>query len=155
SGLREHLPTTALAEKFEDSHQMVILAPAGGGKSFVLDQLARDLIERAEVPVPVRLDLSSWEKDDTSLADWMAREMDCFFPVAFPDALAWIKYPEPPRLLPLLDGLDEVQEGRRFRCAQAIREFLSARGGGMVVCVRTETYGKLKKQLGFQIEAEL
>jgi len=151
---REHLEAGALAELFVDRNRLAIVAPAGGGKTITLLRLAQDLIARMArpphppPPVPVVLGLSSWEEDDRSFADWMAREIERAFSAARGDAAAWI---EQGLLLPLLDGLDEVRHDLRTRCALAISAFL-ARGGGLVVCVRTAAYEELADGLDLQTE---
>ena len=58
---------------------LLILGAPGSGKTTMLLELARQLIERArqEVtePIPVVFNLSSWTEKLT-LADWLARELN-------------------------------------------------------------------------------
>jgi predicted NACHT family NTPase len=88
-------------------------------------QLARDLIVRAEQdecfiePVPVVFNLSTWSQDETLLG-WLATELSTKYQIPRRIGRPWL---EQNRLLPLLDGLDEVNLADRIACVKAINAF--------------------------------
>lgn len=142
---------TNLAERFEQTGRaMLILGEPGSGKAIILLELARDLIARAEhdeafnQPLPVVFNLSSWSERQP-LLEWMAAELAAKYHVPRPIGKAWL---EQHRLLPLLDGLDEVRAESRDECVRAINTFATAIGfAGLAVCSRLAEYTALPVRL--------
>ena len=126
----------------EAAQELLILGPPGAGKSTLLIELARQLVVRAdaddECPLPVILPLSSWAVKRPPLQIWLAEQVAQLY--AIPKLLAqrWINEDQ---LLPLLDGLDEMEEAARPACIAAInayhREHLRV---PLVVCSRQVDY---------------
>lgn len=89
----------------------------------MLLHLVSDLLLKAERdgrhPIPVVFSLASWH-NNVPLGDWMVNELANRYEVPRRLGQAWLKNGE---LLPLLDGLDEVEQEHRVACAQAINQF--------------------------------
>lgn len=142
-------PDTAIARVFgEVGRMLLILGEPGAGKTTTLLTLARECIEHAErdpaAPVPVVLNLSSWT-GSRPFRDWLAGELSRGYNVGRSFARRWLREH---RLLLLLDGLDEVVEGRRAACVEALHAFVEEHGvPGLAVCCRSTEYGALPVRL--------
>jgi hypothetical protein len=121
---------------------LLILGNPGAGKTTILLLLAKDLIERAREdqsqPIPVVLNLVSWEATRKPLADWIVDELTAKYQIPRQLGRSWL---ENDQLILLLDGLDEVRDRRRPECAEAINHFRQTQGlSGIAVCSRTVGY---------------
>jgi eukaryotic-like serine/threonine-protein kinase len=127
---------------------LLILGEPGGGKTTTLLNLARTLLERARNDirerVPIVVNLSSWNKKQP-LAGWMSNELSEKYRVPRKIALFWLEHDY---LLPLLDGLDEIETALQPDCVAAINAFIEEfRPSGLVVCCRLNEYRWLPKRL--------
>ena len=140
----EHLaPFTSITEAYDEAeHELLILGEPGAGKSTLLLDLAEHLLTRAEAdethPLPVILPLSSWAVKRPPLQDWMVRATAQIYDVPRKVSMQWV---QEDGILPLLDGLDEMDETARPACIAAIntyhrRDHLIP----LVVCSRTTEY---------------
>ncbi len=125
---------------------LLIVGEPGAGKSSLLAELARSLLEDAErdlaLPVPVLINLTSFPGSG-SLADWLAMEVSTRYRVPRARARAWV---DREQLLPLLDGLDEPADPEA--CVSAIRAFRSKYSLlGLVVCARLVDYEQISARL--------
>lgn len=143
-------PKTDILEIFNQSTRaLLILGEPGSGKTTTLLDLARKLIEKGEQdistePIPVVFNLSSWGTSK-SLFDWLVKELSDKYQIPKKIGKSWL---EQNRILPLLDGFDEIAEGYRQNCIIAINEFIGAYGlPGLVVCSRIAEYTKLPIRL--------
>ncbi len=104
--------------------ELLMLGAPGSGKTTLLLELARDLLDRAEQdaqqPLPVVFTLSSWAAKQEPLADWMREELISKYQVPRQLAHLWV---ETDQLLPLLDGLDEVEVKSRTACIETINTY--------------------------------
>lgn len=128
---------------------LLILGEPGSGKTVTLLELTRDLADRAEAdpsrPVPVVFNLSSWTDPSRALADWLTNELAAKYLIPKKVGRAWIAES---RLLPLLDGLDEVRAEMRVACVEAINAFTrESLLTGVVVCCRLKEYLELPARL--------
>jgi eukaryotic-like serine/threonine-protein kinase len=140
----------AMGTVFDELGQaLLILGAPGAGKTTLLLELARDLLDRAEHdathPIPVVFHLSSWAVRRRPLADWLVDELAERYYVPRQLAQAWI---EADQVLPLLDGLDEVAQGHRAACVEAINTFRRQHGlVPLAVCSRVVDYQALPVQV--------
>jgi len=132
--------------------ELLILGEPGSGKTTLLLELARDLLDRAEKdehhPMPIVFNLSSWAVKQQPLAEWLVDEMNIKYQVPRSLGQTWIATD---RVLPLLDGLDEVSPTFRQACIDAITVYRREHGlVPLVVCSRREEYLKLAGHLSLQ-----
>ena len=156
----ETLPAgTTMLEIFEQiglGRSLLILGAPGAGKTTMLLELARLLIERARQdaaePIPMVFNLSSWTEKQ-SLADWLAAELNAGYTVSKKHAPKLI---EGDKLLLLLDGLDEVRPESRAKCVEAINQFRKEHGLTCVAaCSRSQEYADLNARLAFDGAIEI
>ncbi|WP_407892415.1 NACHT domain-containing protein [Scytonema sp. NUACC26] len=131
---------------------LLILGEPGSGKTTTLLELARDLLQEAELdinqPIPVVFNLSAWVNENITIADWLVRELNTKYQVSKEIGKTWIKNQQ---LLLLLDGLDEVLAERRDVCVEAINKFCREYGETeIVVCSRIKDYEALSNRFRFQ-----
>lgn len=129
---------------------MLILGEPGSGKTITLLELARELLDQVEAsgtfhqPVPVVFNLSAWPGGQP-LFDWLVAELSHKYQIPKRIGRAWL---EQHRLLPLLDGLDEVRSADRAACVAAINTFGQEYGlAGLAVCSRLDEYTALPIRL--------
>ncbi len=144
-------PDKKISQIFDEMNRtLLILGEPGSGKTITLLQLARDLIAQAEQdpgfgqPVPVIFNLSTWSRGQSLLA-WLVAELSAKYQIPKRLGRSWL---ENNRLLPLLDGLDEVRPDEQAACVIAINEFSAEFGlSGLVVCSRMAEYTNLPVRL--------
>jgi len=136
-------PSTSIMEVYETSErELLILGEPGAGKSTLLLHLAQMLVQLAEQeeahPLPVVLRLSSWAAQKPALEDWMGEQLALTYDVSQKLSTRWVRNEQ---ILPLLDGLDEMDAASRSACIAAInayhREHLLV---PLVVCSRRIEY---------------
>lgn len=149
---RQTLPLDKkISQIFDEMNRaLLILGDPGSGKTITLLQLAHDLIAQAEQdktfsqPIPVIFNLSSWVKEQ-SITDWLMVELASKYQIPKRISRPWL---ENHRLLPLLDGLDEVEHKDQPACVEAINQFVEEFGlSGLVVCSRLKEYINLPVRL--------
>ncbi|XWK91708.1 MAG: NACHT domain-containing protein (plasmid) [Phormidium sp.] len=127
----------------EIAGRLLILGAPGAGKTTTLLELAETLISRAEAdpnyPIPWVCNLSSWRDDRQTIADWLVTTIELQFKPLKGLIGEWLKNQ---RIIPLLDGLDELQSTRQELCVQAINELMKGeyRPKHLVVCSRLGEY---------------
>lgn len=136
------LPRTTIVQAYEQAQQeLLILGEPGAGKSTLLVELARHLVELAERDsaqlLPVLVPLSSWATNCGPLRDWLAEQVALLYVVPLGLSLRWV---DAGLVLPLLDGLDEVEESARAACIAAINTYHRDHLRPLVVCSRTGEY---------------
>jgi DNA polymerase III delta prime subunit len=143
-------PSTPIIDIFQQlNDSLLILGEPGSGKTTLLLELARELLDIAELdnsqPIPVIVNLASWAQEQKPLAEWLIDELNLVYQVNKKYGRQWL--PREPFHL-LLDGLDEVQAEQRPACVQAINQFRQEYGlTKIVVCSRTADYHSLTTQL--------
>ncbi len=135
-------PGTSITQAYDEAeHELLILGEPGAGKSTLLLNLAELLVVRAEQdethPLPVILPLSSWATKRSNLEDWIAEQMSEIYDVPRRVSGEWVREE---RILPLLDGLDEMEETARPACIAAINTYHRDHLAKLVVCSRITEY---------------
>jgi serine/threonine protein kinase len=134
---------TRITQVYDSSNsELLILGAPGSGKTTLLLELARDLLERAEQdeqhPLPMVFNLSSWTMKQPSLVGWLVEELASKYQV--PRKLGQ-RLVEMEQILPLLDGLDEVNANDRTACIETINTYRQEHGLlPLVVCCRSADY---------------
>jgi hypothetical protein len=122
---------------------VVIVGAEGAGKSVLAMLLTTNLIRtrKTDEPVPVLLSLSDWEPAGEHLANWLARRLAEEYPaICSLEVARELVYRN--RILPVLDGLDEVLPTVRTALVTAINRMASAACTQIVVtsqCGAAET----------------
>jgi eukaryotic-like serine/threonine-protein kinase len=137
-----------IADVFDEHEQsLLLLGDAGHGKTVNLLRLARRLADRAvdshgvATKVPVVFTLSAWTSKDNDLIAWMTKELSVKYLIPKRDAARLFAESS---IVPLLDGLDDLDLAARAKCATAINEYRRAYPrNGIVVTCRTNDYAHL------------
>ncbi len=141
---------TSIQTVFEGAGaSLAILGEAGSGKTTLLLELARDLAQEAETdstrPIPAVFNLSSWANHHPPLEQWLICELTHRYHVPKQTACAWV---ECDQIAPVLDGLDEVPEGDREACVEAINAFAKRHETAPIaVCCGSDEYERLSTRL--------
>ena len=136
------------------NHELLILGAPGAGKSTLLYHLGRDLLMEAQSahrPLPVVFPLASWSQRHRSLQEWMIEQLasPLYDRIPHRQSQQWFEHQQ---ILPLLDGLDEVEEAARPACITAINTFRrSFPLCLLVVCSRTQEYWDASQQERLQL----
>jgi hypothetical protein len=130
---------------------MLILGGPGAGKTTLLLRLARDLLDSAEVdparPVPVVFKLTSWSPS-YSLDDWLIDQLRKVYDVPSNLGRLWVVTE---KVMPLLDGLDEVPPQDRTRCVEAINAYRDRHGMiQLAITSRSTAYEQVGRRLRVQ-----
>jgi hypothetical protein len=129
--------------------KLLIIGEPGAGKTTTLVRLGAELIKQVKtddsLPVPVLFELSRWKSGQT-MRDWLAAELKDRYALTIERWLEWLN-PAHPRILPLLDGFDEVPESLREECANAINVFAYNLPVKLAVCCRVTEYSLLQTKL--------
>jgi len=147
-------PKTKIIEVFDQkvvAGKLLILGAPGAGKTTTLLEITKDLCDRAfndhNQPIPVLFNLSAWKDDKQAISDWLVAELKDKRGVRSDIGRHWL---ENRQILPLLDGLDELELTRQERCVQAINQFLEQAAycpKHLVVCSRRDEYELCNTQL--------
>lgn len=147
---REAIPDeTSILEVFdreEIAGKLLILGSPGAGKTTTMLNLAKALVVRSQedcdYPIPVLFNLSTWKDNEQSIRDWLVAKLNSKYGVRKDIGANWA---DDAKLLPMLDGLDELESVHQEPCVRKINEFLQSdsRSRYMVICSRREEYEKV------------
>ena len=129
--------------------RLLILGDPGTGKTNLLLELATELIKDAKqnesLPLPIIFNLPRWTlgKRVRTLREWMTDDLVSEYNVSRAVAKSLVLQN---RILPLLDGLDEVSEDRRAPCVLAVNALKEECDlAGLAVCCRSREYAGLPR----------
>ncbi len=128
----------------EERGSLLILGDAGAGKTTMLLDVGKRLVERAQRdetdqwPIPLYLNLASWGREKRPLREWLSERLQQDF--GFTKRAS--RRLSTDRLALLLDGLDEVDEKARSACIEAINTYQADSHDHVpiVVCCRADEY---------------
>lgn len=133
--------------------RLVVLGTAGSGKTVLCVLLTLELLARRltqgenDVPIPLMLSLESWDTRRQSLTEWLVDRLRQDHP-----GLPPVDGVHPARLLvrerrvlPVLDGLDELPGHRRAEVLEALNTGLGSEGD-VVLVSRTDEYARLDQE---------
>ena len=139
--------------------KLLILGNPGLGKTTIILTLAKALIERAKQDdnylIPVLFNLSTWKDNKQSMSDWLVMELKSKYGVR-KDLGA--KLVSDAKLLPMLDGLDELELVYQEPCVRRINEFLHSDCSPryLVVSSRREEYEQVVRgQSGLDLNGKI
>ncbi|MDB9511534.1 signal peptidase I [Kamptonema animale CS-326] len=136
-----------ILEIFEEANRrLLILGEPGSGKTTELLKLAQALGEAAEKdpkqPIPVIFELSVWRGEP--MLDWMTEEMEARYGLKREVCREWLLGD---RIVPLLDGLDELGKNKAkeaILAIDALQEHYEQQQKALVICCRSEDYESIK-----------
>ncbi|MDE5100427.1 MAG: hypothetical protein O4861_19690 [Trichodesmium sp. St16_bin4-tuft] len=122
--------------------KLLILGNPGGGKTTTLLELARRLVIRAEkeqnLPIPVLLDLSTWENPNHKISDWLVYQLKFKYNISLKVTREWL---ENKLILPLIDGFDQVSPELSEYCLEEINKLsVDFQPKHLVVCSSFAAY---------------
>jgi GTPase SAR1 family protein len=146
---------TSILQVYQDANQqLLLLGEPGVGKSTLLYHLGRHLVieagQQPTHPLPFLFPLSSWAEQRLPLDDWMVEQLcSPLYLVPREVSQQWVQGEQ---ILPLLDGLDEMEEASRPACITAINAYLLQHLHPLVVCSRSAEYAaaSIHKRLTLQ-----
>jgi len=150
----DHVGTMAEAFLTLTRQRLVVLGESGAGKTtlavlLTLDLLTRRIKEAGEGPVPVILPLETWNAERDHLHTWLAARIAEEHP-----GLPRIDGRHPAerlvsegKILPVLDGLDELPPHRRAIVVEALHHALRD-GDPLILASRPAAYREAASHLG-------
>jgi hypothetical protein len=112
------------------SRRLLILGGGGAGKTVAAGRLARDLLHarvgHGDIPVPILLPVGDWQPKKQDLRAWLVATLIRDYPHlrakagAFPTLAAALV--DTARVLPVLDGFDEIAPGLRVAALREIAD---------------------------------
>jgi NACHT domain len=130
--------------------KLLILGGSGSGKTTTLLELAESLMIRAESdpnsPIPILVNLATWRENEHAISDWFFLQIQNLYKIPVETSQALMNQKQ---LLPLLDGLDELEPYRQEFCIQLINEFAEGENAptNIVVCSCFESYKECETRL--------
>jgi hypothetical protein len=129
------------------SGRLVVLGRAGAGKTILTSRFVLTLLSNrgsiAGQPVPVIFLLGSWDPHASSLRDWLAGQLMNNYPVLAERDGTGVTVAEQllvtGRVMPVLDGFDEISEGLRADAIVGINAGLRT-GDRLLLTSRPEEY---------------
>jgi NACHT domain len=125
--------------------KLLILGTPGAGKTITLLKLAEQLVGEAiaqpQTVIPIIFELSTW-KDGQDIEAWLIQQLYESYsakPKRDRKQKLYEKWLERRVLLPLLDGLDELEMVRQQRCTAMLNEFARTYPQ-VVVCCRVKEF---------------
>ncbi|MER6912570.1 NACHT domain-containing protein [Streptomyces sp. NPDC000594] len=122
------------------SRRLVVLGEPGAGKTVLLLQLTLDLIavRAPDDPVPVIVELASWNPEQQGFTDWLEQRLIVGYPATAsrdPSGVSRArKLLDRGMVLPLLDGLDELPDPLCHQAVHTLNRSLDHRHPVVLTC---------------------
>jgi DNA polymerase III delta prime subunit len=152
-------PGTSILQIYHQSNQeLLILGEPGAGKSTLLYHLGRELLniasQQSTAPFPILFPLSSWAEKKRLLQEWMIEQLSSpLYQIPRKQSQQWVQEQQ---IIPLLDGLDEMEEEAQLACITAINEYRREHPlRPLVVCSRSEEYANAAKQEQLHLQSAI
>ncbi|WP_328875628.1 NACHT domain-containing protein [Streptomyces sp. NBC_00287] len=148
SGRSDDIAAFAAAYRALPRRRLVVLGEPGAGKTALAILLVRELLRDPQPgePVPVLLDLAPWNPRKEPLLDWMARRIHEDYPALRNHETygrdAARKLVAEGRVLPVLDGLDELPAELRLRALAAVNHAIAVHGP-LILTSRQSEYHRM------------
>jgi NACHT domain len=125
------------------SGRLVVLGRAGAGKTILTSRFVLTHLDARPLPVPVIVSLGSWDPTTHSLRAWLADQLVTTYPILAERDSSGANVAEQllttGRIMPVLDGFDEISEHLRVDAINAINAGLSP-GHRLLLTSRLEEY---------------
>jgi hypothetical protein len=127
------------------SRRLVVLGDAGAGKTVLAVRLVLGLLHQRlpGQPVPVLMSIGTWNPTEHSLQGWLATQLESTYPALATRTPSGItvghELLKTGRLIPVLDGLDEMPEASRPQALRRINRGLPP-GYQLVLTARGAEY---------------
>ncbi|MGL4502378.1 MAG: NACHT domain-containing protein, partial [Planktothrix sp.] len=143
--------------------QLLILGEPGSGKTTELLGLAQTLCQRAQKdpqePIPIIFELSDWRPsrqpiEADTLNHWMVEQLQLKYGLDPQLSQNWLHRN---RLIPLLDGLDELKNfmPEAIRAINLMQEVKKEQHHKLIVCSRFEDYKDCPEKLSLRTKVKL
>jgi hypothetical protein len=144
TGSSERIAEVAAAFRRLDRRRLVIIGGAGTGKTTLALQLLLELLAHPQPgePVPVLFSVVSWDPhEQPRLQDWLSARLERDYPGlrVFGTGIAQALV-ERGKILPILDGLDEVPATLRPGIITALNDALLPAHSGLILTSRRAEY---------------
>lgn len=129
--------------------KLLILGNPGGGKTTSLLEIARKLVIRADkqskMPIPVLLDLSTWQNKNQEISDWLVNQIKFKYNISPKVTKNWLKNQQ---LSILIDGFDRVSPELSEYCLEQINKLsVYFQPKHLVVCSSFAAYKNCQNRL--------
>ncbi len=146
--LTGRLPEITQVFGYVPSRRLVVLGAPGSGKTVLAVRFALDLLDRRDAgdPVPVVLQASTWQPDRQDLHQWIADSLVTTYPTLASEGISGTALAKDlvatGRILPVVDGLDEMPAPLRTRAVWRLNTELDA-GAPLLLTCRSAVYAEI------------
>ncbi|MGI5373551.1 NACHT domain-containing protein [Streptomyces sp. CA-251387] len=146
--LHGRLPEIAQLFGHVPSRRLVVLGAPGSGKTVLAVRFTLDLLDRREPggPVPVVFQASTWRPDRQDLKQWLAESLIAAYPTLAAEGMSGSALAKDlvaeGRILPVLDGLDEMPAPLRTPAVWRLNTELDT-GSPLLLTCRSTVYAEV------------